>query len=156
MHGAFSRAHLCTVRNVARQCPYPACRLWSSAGTGRHRSPHQNHTPAPPRQTKSEIDSTRMSSLWSTTTMTLCLGCWVTNIFDSKRLPWSCFSHRSQVVGTHNGLDHSPQYKKLQNYTLSLHRMLGPQDLWRNWNSPITIFITKLTVVPRAWKNTPV
>lgn len=74
MHGAFSRAHLCTVRNVARQCLYPACRLWSSAGTGRHRSPHQNHTPAPPRQTMREIDSTRMSSPWMTKTLTFCLS----------------------------------------------------------------------------------
>lgn len=61
MHGVFSRAHLCTVQSVARQCPYPAYKLWSSAGTGRHRSPHQNHTPAPPWQMMREIDITRIS-----------------------------------------------------------------------------------------------
>lgn len=69
MHGAFSRAHLCTVQSVARQCPYPAYRRWSSAGTGRHRSPHQNHTPAPPWPTMTEIDITRISLL-QTKTMT--------------------------------------------------------------------------------------
>lgn len=61
MHGVFSRAHLCTVQSVARQCPYPAYKLWSSAGTGQHRSPHQNHTPAPPWQMMREIDITRIS-----------------------------------------------------------------------------------------------
>lgn len=61
MHRVFSRAHLCTVQSVARQCPYPAYKLWSSAGTGRHRSPHQNHTPAPPWQMMRDIDITRIS-----------------------------------------------------------------------------------------------
>lgn len=47
IHGGFDRAHLCTVQSVVLRCPCPAYRLWSSAGTGRHRSPHLSHTPAP-------------------------------------------------------------------------------------------------------------
>lgn len=47
MHGGFDRAHLCTVQSVALWRPCLAYRLWSSAGTGRHRSPHLSHTPAP-------------------------------------------------------------------------------------------------------------
>ena len=40
-------AHLCTGQSVALWCPRPVCRLWSSAGTGRHRSPRLSRTPAP-------------------------------------------------------------------------------------------------------------
>lgn len=47
IHGGFDRAHLCTVQSVVLWCPCPAYRLWSSAGTGRRRSPHLSHTPAP-------------------------------------------------------------------------------------------------------------
>lgn len=138
MHGAFSRAHLCTVQSVARQCPYPAYRRWSSAGTGRHRSPHQNHTPAPPWPTMTEIDITRISLL-QTKTMTffsvLKLGC---KLFHP---PWSCFSRRNQGKGTRNELGRSPRCTKLQNYRLTPHRMLGIQDLWRKWYIPINIII---------------
>lgn len=139
IHGAFSRAHLCTVQSVARQCPYPAYRRWSSAGTGQHRSPHQSHTPAPPWQTMREIDITRISPHQMTKTMTFFsfskLGC---KLFHP---PWSCFSRRNQVKGTRNGLGRSPQDMKLQNYRVNPHRMLEPQDLWRKWYSPINIII---------------
>lgn len=47
MHGGRVGAHLCTVPSAARRCPCPACRRWSSAGTGRRRSPRLCRTPAP-------------------------------------------------------------------------------------------------------------
>lgn len=47
MRGGLDGAHLCTVQSVLLWCPCPAYRLWSSAGTGRHRSRHRSHTPAP-------------------------------------------------------------------------------------------------------------
>lgn len=128
MHGTFSRAHLCTVRNVARQCPCPACRLWSSAGTGRRRSPHQNHTPAPP-LTDNEREWHHTNEL-SADDANCGLQSWH---FLNKHSPLSYFSHHNQAKGTHNGPGRSPQHKKLQNYRLNLHRMLGPQDLWRKW-----------------------
>lgn len=47
MHGGFDGAHLCTVQSIALWRPCPVYRRWSSAGTGRHRSPHLSRTPAP-------------------------------------------------------------------------------------------------------------
>lgn len=44
--------------------------------------------------------------------------------------PWFYFSHHSQVKGTRSGIGRSPQCKKLQNCTLTLHKTLGLRGLW--------------------------
>lgn len=68
--------------------------------------------------------------------------------------PWSCFSRRNQGKGTRNGLGRSPRCRKLQNYRLNPHRMLGIQDLWRKWYIPINIIILHGWHQKRFFSNT--